>query len=112
MLPGNYDIHTSGNATFSLSITWKDVNNTVIDLTSYTAKMVVALQNNTQVIELTNGSGITLASSSPNIVLGIDYATMETLTCSNGKYDLVLNDGTTQTCLLKGGFSIIEGISQ
>lgn len=112
MTPGNYNITTPSNATFSLLLNYLDASGNTVNLTGYQGKMQV-LDHGTPVIELTTTNGmIVLGSTNPNITLTIPVSTVATLTCPNGLYDLVLvSPGGIQTALLAGTFVIVQGIT-
>ncbi len=112
--PGSYNIRIPQNGTYLDQLTYKDSSGNVVDLTGFTARMQVVDSSNNPVILLSTGNGlITLGNASPNIVLTIPLATLETLTCANGRYDLVLDapGGTFQTVLLAGSFIIVPGVT-
>jgi hypothetical protein len=111
--PGNYSIEVPGNSTFALAITWTDSTGAVVNLTGYSAAMQVKRQNGAAVILLSTGNGlIAVAATAPNLSLSVPIATMETLICPDGKYDLVVRSpGGVQTTLLQGPFTVSPWIT-
>ena len=89
----NYELRRGD--TFNPTITYKDSNEAVIDLTTYTAKMDIKNEIDGTIIEsLTQASGITLTSTSPNISILIDKAVTAAYTITPMVYDLELTDGS------------------
>ena len=106
MASGNYDIIIEQGADLSLDIDWKDTDGNLFSLGSgYTAAMKIKERDGgTQIASLTNGSGITLASVSPNINIFIAYGTTAGYDFETAVYDLELLNTSTdkKTRVLQG----------
>jgi hypothetical protein len=76
----------------------------VTNLTGYTARMQVRdQQNGAELLELTDGDGITLGGAAGTIALALDAAATEELEWTWGRYDLELvSGGGSVTRLLRG----------
>jgi hypothetical protein len=62
--------------------------------------------NSTAVLNLTNGSGITLGGTAGTIAISVPANTLGAATPGNYIYDLELNSGGEVTRLLQGSFAI------
>lgn len=95
-------------------ITWKDANETPINLTGYTARMDIKKDvNSSAIITLTTENGrITLGGAAGTIALTIVSADTDALPVGNYKYDMELVSGSgTVTRLLEGSVSVKENIT-
>ena len=95
-------------ATFSLNVNYKDANGSTINLSSgYTARMQgrTTHASDSTVFSLTNGSGITLEATDPNIAIVIAATVTDDYTApSTGVYDLeIVKTATSEV------FRILEG---
>lgn len=106
MTAGNAIFTIEQGSTFSRTILWEDVNGNPINLTSYTAAMVIRPSDGTTPITLTNGSGITLGGSLGTIIIAISATDTGNFTFQSATYELRLTTGSTVTRLLQGGISI------
>ena len=108
-LAGLYDITADQGATFTLNITWKDSSGTLIDLTSWTARMKVRplIQSDTSLVELTTENGrIALGGALGTIDLTIAATDTDDLPVGTYRYDLELVNGATVERLLMGSFTV------
>ena len=101
MPAAKYDIALEQGASFSRTITWKDSDGNPVDLTGSTARMQVrtAIANRSTtapLVDLTNGSGITLGGTAGTIVVNITAAQTAALKITRAPYDLFVYsvDGT------------------
>lgn len=99
-------------ATFSLSVNYAAVANLS---SGYSARMMGRTSHAaaSTVFSLTNGSGITLGSSSPNIVITMAAtATDDFAAPSTGVYDLELVQGSNVYRILEGAFEITPEVTR
>jgi hypothetical protein len=96
MGPATYDFEVYRGATFSRSMTWKDDQGNVVDLSTYTASMRIERANEqAAVLELSTvpGSGITLDDTSPNIVVTITADQTAAMDFETATYILFVKSG-------------------
>jgi hypothetical protein len=101
--------------TLEMSFTWKDSAGDVIDISAYTAAMDIksSVNDATSLLTLTNGSGITLAATSPNLLVVVS----DTQTAALGKgkyvYDIELTEpsGKVNT-LVSGNLVLVQSVTQ
>ena len=104
-------------ATFSLSVNYKSSAGSTVDLSSgYTARMQGRTTHSASstVFSLTNGGGITLGSSDPNIVITIAATDTDDFTApSTGVYDLELVDSSSNVYrILEGRYEITPEVTR
>lgn len=104
--PGKYNILAYQGATYELNLNWA-IGGTAVDLTGYNAAMQVRQTPNapTPVINLSNGSGITLGTAG-NIDILIPASTMGAVVGGQYVYDLELSIGSTVSRLIQGTFIV------
>lgn len=111
MVAGVYNLVIEQGSTFVKILTYK-VNNQIVDLTNYTARMQLRsnIESSATVIELTTENGrISLGGVNGTITLTISATDTANLDDTNGVYDLeIVSSGGIVTRLLKGTF-IIDG---
>ena len=113
--PTKYDITIYKNATFDQTFTWQDDAGNIFDLSSYTAAEFQVRSSieapDPPAISLALGTGITLASTAPNISLFMDATDTEAINIASGFYNLTLVDsyGIT-TRLLEGKVRISPSV--
>lgn len=111
-----YDLRIYQGDTFVLSLTWKDSTGAVIDLTAYTARMHIRkkIASTTTLLELTEASEITLAATSPNIVVTMSAAqtVLTDLERSPGVYDIELTSGGVVSTVVKGNVILVREVSR
>ena len=99
MAAGKYDIIIEQGADLDLDIDHKDSAGSLLPLGSgYTAAMKIKESvGGTEIASLTNGSGITLSSVSPNINIKIAYGTTAGYDFDNAVYDFELTNTSADT---------------
>ena len=109
MAAGNYDILCEQGATFNLVLTWRNPDQSPIDVTGYTAKMQVRVSksDSTAVLTLQTGSGITLGGTAGTITLNASATATNSLDAGTFVYDLELTSSNgTVTRLIEGSFTV------
>jgi len=115
---GSYNIVCDQGATFGLSMTYKDANGTVINLTGYTARMQVRSKANasTTIVSLTSSpaAGITLGGAAGTIVISISATSTAALEPGDYVYDLELvnTSSTAVTRLVQGRFRVSAEVTK
>ena len=107
MTAGKYSFAIEAGATFTRAITYQDANGSVPDLTGYTARMKIrpTKESATVLVSLTDGAGITLAATAPNITISISATDTAALDMTEGDpayYDLEIVSGSVVTRVLEG----------
>ena len=99
MAAGKYDIEIEQGADLDLDIDYKDSAGSLLNLGSgYSAAMKIKESKGGAVIaSLTNGSGITLATTSPNINIKIAYGTTAGYDFETAVYDFELKNTGADT---------------
>jgi len=104
--PGHYDFTLYQGASFSRILTWKNENDTLINLTGYTARMQLRESQDEASAFLTlttENGGIALGGALGTITLSISASDTAALTQTSGVYDLELvSGGGIVTRLLQG----------
>jgi hypothetical protein len=108
-LVGTYNLIIPQGADISINLTYK-VDNVVLDLSAYTAKLQVRVDYGSPVLlELKSiDNEIVLAATSPNIVVKFPNAKTTAMTTYEGmKYDLEITSASNLvTRVLKGTFKL------
>lgn len=114
-LAGTYNIIADRGATFDRTITWKDANGALINLTGYTAKLQVRQTYTATVVDLelsTANSRIVLGGALGTIQLTAPYTVMN-FPADQYVYDLELTSpATVVTRLVMGSFTLREEVTQ
>jgi hypothetical protein len=99
-----YNLAIEQGATFSAQITWNDSDGDPVDLTGYTAELDIRSgpASDTELLELTNGSGLTLGGAAGTVDIVITAAQTSALPAGRLAYDLLLTTGSTKTRLVEG----------
>ena len=99
MAAGKYDIIIEQGADLDLDIDYKDSAGSLLALAAgYSAAMKIKESvGGTEIASLASGSGITLASTSPNINVKIAYGTTANYDFDNAVYDLELTNTVADT---------------
>ena len=112
MEAATYHMRCRKGQTFSKSLTWKPDGTNVADLTGYTGSFLIKkspVSGSTVLATLTVGSGLTVAATSPNIVVSVSGATTENWTPGRYLYYLELvSGGGIVYPLLTGEFMVEE----
>lgn len=108
-LAGTYNITADQGATFTRTLTWRDANDALVNLTGYTARMQVrpTIASNSVALELTTENGrITLGGALGTIALNVPATAMDDLVAGSYSYDLELVNGATVVRLVMGSFVV------
>ena len=99
MAAGKYDITIEQGADLDLDIDYKDSAGSLLALgTGYSAAMKIKESvGGAEIASLASGSGITLASTSPNINVKIAYGTTANYDFDNAVYDFELKNTSADT---------------
>ena len=114
MTAGQYDITIEQGATFTKTITWRDSSDALINLTGYTARMMVreSVDASATLLSLTDSSGITLGGTAGTIAILISAASTAAMT-KGGVYDLELvSGGGIVTRLLQGNVILSKEVTR
>ena len=117
MSAGRYDILIEQGADLSLDIDYKDNAGDLLALGSgYTASMKIKESvGGTEIASLTNGSGITLASTSPNISIFIANTATANYDFDDAVYDFELTNTTpnpdTVSRVLEGKVTLSRNVT-
>lgn len=110
MAAGSYDFTIEQGATFTATVTWRDANDALVNLTGYTARMQIrsAVTSPTVTLELTDSNGrITLGGAAGTVALTIAAADTEAIGAGTYVYDLELVSAAgVVTRLLEGGITV------
>lgn len=114
--PGKYNITIIEGATFDLTLTWKNPDDSPVDLTGYTARLQVrpnAKDTGTPLLEMTTENGrITLGDELGTIQLQLSAATVTNLAWKSGAYDLEMVSGVIVTRLLEGKVTVSQEVTK
>jgi hypothetical protein len=104
MVAGRYNLVIEQGADFARTFTWKDENGDEINLTGYSARMKISqVPGGTEIVSLTNGSGITLGGAAGTVAVSIAAAATAAYTFDQALYDLeVVSGGGVVTRLVEG----------
>lgn len=112
--PGNWNLTIYKGGTFYYTLAWTDQSNTPINLTGYSAKMMVrpSVDSASAIITLSSGSGITLGGSAGTIALNIPSTTTATLPAIMAVYDLeVISPAGNVDFLIQGNVNIRQMVT-
>lgn len=114
MSAGTYHIKIEQGATFALTLTYTDANNAAINLTGYSARMQLRknINDDTAIVSLTDGAGITLGGATGTIEISIDANATAGLTATEGVYDLELVSAGVVTRLLNGTYTVSREVTR
>lgn len=105
----NVDIVAKQGARLYLSITYRDPAGDVVDLSTYTATLLVRTSRGTTATSLLSVAPTT-AATAPNIVIDVPFATMAAMTQS-GVYDLDIIDGSSRPKpIWYGNFHLVKEV--
>lgn len=114
-MAGTYNIEADQGDTFSLLLTWRDVNRDLVDLTGYTARMQVrvAVDSDDFVLELTTENGfIELGGTEGTIQLTVDAESMSAVEAGSYRYDLEMVTGEVVRKLVRGKFKVVAEVTR
>ncbi len=116
MTAGKIDLIIEQGATFSRTLTWKDDNNTAINLTGYTARMHLREHLSASaplVVLTTENGGITLTAAQGKLTLTLTATVTAALAVNDGVYDLeVVSASGVVTRLLQGKFIVERSVTR
>ncbi|NBX98200.1 hypothetical protein EBQ81_05060 [bacterium] len=125
MAAKQYDFSIEQGSSFRLSLTYKDANDAIIDLTGYCARLTLKVSNNEYKVFTTLNNDYSeykfvIDAAQGGLTLLLPASTTNNYTFSNAKYDLELqspvdlyNGGGKQTIrVLYGTISIVKRFSQ
>lgn len=101
-------------ATFDFVITYKDNLDVAIDLTGYSAKMVIGNGPNPSVtyLTLTDGAGITLGGAAGTLEIEVTDEQTSLFTFDTAYYDVVItSSGGEKTRLVQGKLTNNKGVT-
>ena len=109
----NVDIEIEKGATFDPVITYKNPDNSPVDITGWTAKMEIrSLDDPYAVLEtLTELDGIILGDALGTITFNITKAKNILYDWTVAQTDLFLSDGTKHYKIMYGGVSVVDRVT-
>lgn len=112
-MAGVYDLAIEQGASYTLSMTVTD-NGVVKDLAGYTAHMQIRLAPDAEaaLIDLTDGSGITLGGGAGTIVVSMTTAQTGALEFSDAVWDLELSKAGETLRLLQGVVRVSKRVTK
>lgn len=116
-MSSTHNIQIVQGDTFQLNITWKDGNDNLIDLTSYSARMDVRpYWGSSSTILTSQGASpnITLTLGGPNGTIDVSIAASTTASLSaplNGVYDIEVQSGAFVKKLLRGNVKVSDEVT-
>lgn len=116
--PGNWDISIYQGATWVAQMTMKDDNDAVVDLSGYTARMMIRKtpSSTTALLTLTSnpGGGIVLGATSPNLTVTITAAQTEALNAvSHAAYDIeIISPAGEHDYILYGAVAVTRNVTR
>lgn len=116
MAAGNYDIVVERGAVFNRVLTWRDANNSLVNLSGYTARLHVkkAFSDASTVFEMTTENGrITLGGAAGTITLYISANDTDDIIAETCVYDLKLVPANTNNAvrLVEGTFDVVPQVT-
>jgi len=113
MTPGKLNFNCPQGATFSRTLTYK-INNSPVNITGYSARMQVRPFHYSDdiIINLTNGSGITLGGSAGTIAILVDATSTTNIPAGDYVYDLELVSGSNVYRLVEGKFVVTPEVTR
>lgn len=112
---GNLNIEIEAGTDFQTTLTWRDENAALVNLTGYTARLQIrttAADSGTPVLALTNGAGLTLGGVNGTIIIDITNAQND-FGSKSYVYDLELTDGSSKiTRLVEGTITSILKVTK
>lgn len=112
-IPGTYNITAQRYATFDQTLTLRNENGNLLDLSGYTAAFQVrqTYSSSTAVISLTQASGITLGGALGTVRIVVTDEATSAIEEGNYVYDLVLTTGGVAKRWLQGKFTLTAGVT-
>lgn len=115
MIPGKYNIICPQGSTFNKQFTWS-IENTPVDLTSYSARMQVreCAESDFKILDIdTSTYAITLGGTAGTISIYLDALTTSEFVAKEYVYDLELvSSGGEVTRLIEGNFVVTPEVTR
>jgi len=114
MAAGTYNFTIEQGVTFTLSLTYTDPSDTPIDLTGYTARMMIkeAASKGGAIIDATTENGkITLGGVEGTVDVVIAASETANLPAKDCVYDIELVSGASVARLIQGTISVSAGVT-
>lgn len=115
MAAGTYDFTWDQGATFDVTLTWRDKNETPVDLEGYTARMQLrsAIDSADVVLELTTENGrIELGGVEGTIHLIVTATDTAAIDAGTYRYDLEMVTSGYVRKLIKGKFKVLAEVTR
>jgi hypothetical protein len=113
--PGILNLTFSQGATWKLSMTYTNSTGDPINLTNYTARMQArpSYQSDTTVLNLANGTGITLGGTAGTINLLVAATTTATIGAAQYVYDLEIASASNEvTRVIEGTLQVTPEVTR
>jgi hypothetical protein len=113
--PGILNLTFSQGATWKLAMTYTNSTGDPIDLSNYTARMQArpSYESATKVLDLTNGTGITLGGTAGTIDLLVPAATTATIGAAQYVYDLEIASASDEvTRVIEGTLLVTPEVTR
>jgi len=117
MSAGKYNMTIEQGSTLNLQLLYKDSNNSIIDLTGYSAKMQIKSDyaDNSPSLYLTlsssAGSGLTITPVSGTIDILVPADSSSLMTFDTAYYDLEITSGSIVTRILQGTVKVSKQVT-
>ena len=113
MTPGRLNFTCPQGSTFTRTMTYK-IAGIPVDLTGYSARMQIRPFHYSEdiLVNLTNGSGITLGASAGTITVLIDPSSTVNIPAGDYVYDLELVTGSNVYRLVEGKFIVTPEVTR
>jgi hypothetical protein len=111
MVAANATLTIEQGSTFSRTIIWKDSSDTPINLTGYTAYMLIDPNDGSSDYVLSTANGkIVITPLEGKLVLTISSTDTDSFTWPSARYELQVDSGVSITRLLQGGIILSPSI--
>ena len=114
MIPGKYNMVCPQGSTFNKQLTYS-INNVVVNLTGYTARMQVREKHTSAALQLsltTENAGIVLGGSLGTITIRATATATSALIAKDYVYDLEILTGGTVTRIIEGKFIVTPEVTK
>ncbi len=114
MAAGTYNFTIEQGVTFTLSLTYTDPSDAAIDLTGYSAQMMLKETHSARkpLITATTGNGkITLGGTEGTVDVVLSAVETGNLPVITGVYDLEIVSGEAVARLIQGTFTVSGGVT-
>jgi len=112
--PGILNLTFPQGATWDLSITYTDGDGDPIDLTDYSARMQVrqSYTSTDTVLDLTDGSGITLGGTAGTIDVQVGATATAGVAALQYVYDLEVEESSVVTRVVQGSLTVTPEVTR